>query len=111
MVQYRLLHIRNRLLELELGEPIFQCIPKGGDWANCSVKFTELVLRSGLSSIILGKDALTVVSVSSEGSKEVFLDNDEKEVLGVVMAEGAVVMEEATEVALSVEKDQAVSLR
>ena len=51
-----------------------------------------------------------VVSVSSERSKEVFLDNDEKEVLGVVRAEGALVMEEAIEVAVSVEKDQAVSL-
>ena len=60
--------------------------------------------------MILGKDALMVVSVSSEVSKDVFLDNDEKEVLGVVRAEGALVMEEAIEVAVSVEKDQAVSL-
>ena len=60
--------------------------------------------------MILGKDALMVVSVSSERSKEVFLDNEENEVLGVVTAEGALVTEEAIEVALSVENDQAVSL-
>lgn len=50
-----------------------------------------------------------VVSVSSEVSNEVFLDNDEKEVLGVVVDDGALVIEEAIEFAVVVEKDQAVS--